>query len=62
MKECKIDKREFGIVKYDEESDSYALIYDMFIPLMFYYIQTKKKEFDKFKEDVEIRLSYLEVK
>ena len=62
MKECKINKREFGIVKYDEESDSYALIYDMFIPLMFYYIQTKKKEFDKFKEDVEKRLSYLEVK
>lgn len=62
MKECKIDKREFGIVKYDEESDSYALIYDMFIPLMFYYIQTKKKELDKFKEDVEKRLSYLEVK
>lgn len=62
MKECKIDKREFGIVKYDEESDSYALIYDMFIPLMFYYIQTEKKEFDKFKEDVEKRLSYLEVK
>ena len=62
MKECKIDKREFGIVKYDEESDSYALIYDMFIPLMFYYIQTEKKEFDQFKEDVEKRLSDLEVK
>lgn len=46
MKECKIDKREFGIVKYDKESDSYALIYDMFIPLMFYYIQTKKKDFE----------------
>ena len=61
MNKCGIDKREFGIVKYDEESDSYALIYDMFIPLMFYYIQTKKKEFDKFKEDVEKRLSYLEV-
>lgn len=62
MKKCNIDKREFGIVKYDEESDGYALIYDMFIPLTFYYIQTKQKEFDKFKENVEKRLSKLEVK
>ncbi len=36
MKECNIDKREFGIVKYDEENDEYALIYDMFIPLIIY--------------------------
>lgn len=62
MNKCGIDKREFGIVKYDEESDGYALIYDMFIPLTFYYIQTKQKEFDKFKENVEKRLSDLEVK
>lgn len=62
MKKCNIDKREFGIVKYDEESDGYALIYDMFIPLIFYYIQTKQKEFNKFKENVEKRLSELEVK
>lgn len=62
MNKCGIDKREFGIVKYDEESDGYALIYDMFIPLTFYYIQTKQKEFDKFKENVEKRLSELEVK
>lgn len=61
MNKCGIDKREFGIVKYDEESDGYALIYDMFIPLIFYYIQTKQKEFDKFKENVEKRLSELEV-
>lgn len=46
MKECKIDKREFGIVKYDEESDGYALIYDMFIPLLVYYIQTKEQDFE----------------
>lgn len=62
MNKCGIDKREFGIVKYDEESDGYALIYDMFIPLTFYYIQTKQKEFDKFKKNVEKRLSDLEVK
>lgn len=46
MNKCGIDKREFGIVKYDEESDSYALIYDMFIPLMIYYIQTKEQDFE----------------
>lgn len=62
MKECGIEKKEFGIVKYDEESDSYALIYDMFIPLLFYYIQSKQKEFDEYKQTVEERLKRLEEK
>lgn len=61
MKACGIEKREFGIYKYDEENDSYSLVYEMFIPLTFYYIQTKQKEFEKFKKDIVERISNLEV-
>lgn len=61
MKECCIDKREFGIYKYDSENDSYSLVYDMFIPLLIYYIQTKEKEFETFKKDIVERISNLEV-
>lgn len=50
MNSCEINKREFGICKHDEESDSYALIYDMFIPLTVNYVQTKQKEFVEYKE------------
>lgn len=60
MNTCGINKREFGIYKYDEENDSYSLVYDMFIPLMIYYIQTKEKELNIFKDNIESRLSELE--
>lgn len=60
MNICGINKREFGIYKYDEENDSYSLVYDMFIPLMIYYIQTKEKELEIFKDNIESRLSELE--
>lgn len=60
MNICGINKREFGIYKYDEENDSYSLVYDMFIPLMIYYIQTKEKELEIFKDNIENRLSELE--
>lgn len=60
MNICGISKREFGIYKYDEENDSYSLVYDMFIPLMIYYIQTKEKELEIFKDNIESRLSELE--
>lgn len=46
MKKCNISKEEFGIYTYDEESDSYSLIYDMFIPLIVYYLQEKIKKYD----------------
>ena len=46
MKACGIEKREFGIYKYDEENDSYSLVYEMFIPLLVYYIQTKEQDFE----------------
>lgn len=60
MNTCGINKKEFGIYKYDEENDSYSLVYDMFIPLMIYYIQTKEKELNIFKDNIENRLSELE--
>lgn len=56
MSSCKIEKREFGICKHDEESDSYALIYDMFIPLTVNYVQTKQKEFVEYKEKTEEKI------
>ena len=46
MEACGIEKREFGIYKYDEENDSYSLVYEMFIPLLVYYIQTKEQDFE----------------
>ena len=46
MIECGIDKKEFGIYKHDIKSDTYAIIYDMFIPLLVYYIQTKEQDFE----------------
>ena len=48
MLKCGINKKEFGICKYDKESDSYALIYDMFIPLLYNYVQIKQRENDKY--------------
>ena len=48
MKQCGIDKREFGIYKYDSENDEYSLIYDMFIPLTVHYVQIKQRENDKY--------------
>lgn len=56
MNSCEINKREFGICKHDEESDSYALIYDMFIPLTVNYVQTKQKEFVEYKEKTEEKI------
>ena len=46
MEACGIEKGEFGIYKYDEENDSYSLVYEMFIPLLVYYIQTKEQDFE----------------
>ena len=60
MQECGIDKREFGIVKHDTEIDEYALIYDMFIPLSYYYVQFKEKEYQKQFKDILSRLDKLE--
>lgn len=51
MKECGIDKKEFGIYKYDTENDSYSLVYDMFLPLIVHYVQTKNNEYEIYKEE-----------
>ena len=47
MVECGIDKKEFGIYKHDIKSDSYAIIYDMFIPLIVYYVQNAEKKYER---------------
>lgn len=51
MKECGIDKREFGIYKYSTECDEYSLVYDMFLPLIVHYVQTKHDEYEIYKEE-----------
>lgn len=51
MKQCGIDKREFGIYKYDTENDSYSLVYDMFLPLIVHYVQTKHNEHETYEEE-----------
>lgn len=51
MKQCGIDKREFGIYKYDSENDSYSLVYDMFLPLIVHYVQTKHNEHETYEEE-----------
>lgn len=61
MKQCGIDKREFGIYKYDSENDEYSLIYDMFIPLTVHYVQEQSKLVNHLKNEVALLKSKINI-
>lgn len=61
MKQCGIDKREFGIYKYDTENDEYSLIYDMFIPLTVHYVQEQSKLVNHLKNEVALLKSKINI-